>query len=68
MTGSLGFKRGNVMLEAKDPVQSVRSAVSMDSNVLERINERNANRLARLDNDDLLNGSDFFERVSQGRL
>ena len=61
----IGKRSGNVMLEAKDPVKSVRSVISMDSAALERINERNANRLARLENSDLLNGSDFFDKNSQ---
>ena len=45
------------MLAASDPVKTV---VSLDSVALERINERNADRLVRLENNDELGDSAGF--------
>lgn len=56
----MGFK-ANAMLAAHDPVQTV---MSLNSVALEKINQRNADRLLKLDNDDDLNNSAFFDRMS----
>ncbi len=54
---SMGFQRPNKMLEAKDPKTSI---VSIDSAALDRINKRNADRLAKLENHDEV-GSAFYD-------
>ena len=56
----MGFKP-NAMLAAHDPVQTV---MSLNSVALEKINQRNADRLLKLDNDDDLNNSAFFDQIS----
>jgi hypothetical protein len=61
---SMGFKKPNAMLEAKDPFKSV---MSVDSNALQRIHDRNADRLLKLENRDELNGS-VFDQASVGSL
>lgn len=53
------------MLEAKDPKMSI---VSLDSAALDRINQRNADRLAKLENQDEINGSAFFDQISVASL
>lgn len=60
---SMGFKKTNVMLEAKDPFKSV---VSLDSQALQRIHDRNADRLMKLDEQDEV-GS-MFEKLSVASL
>lgn len=49
------------MLDAKDPKMSI---LSLDSTALDRINQRNAERLAKLENQDEINGSVFFDQIS----
>ena len=58
----MGFK-ANAMLAAHDPVQTV---MSLNSVALEKINQRNADRLLKLDNDEDLNNSAFFDKMSIG--
>jgi len=59
-----GFKRGNAMLAASDPVKT---SYSIDSVALERINERNANRLIRLENNDV-ESAGFYSQQSSANV
>ncbi len=52
--------RKNKILGA-NPSDTMRSNASVNSMNLERINQRNADRLARLDNDQDLNDSNLFQ-------
>ena len=61
---SMGFKP-NAMLWANDPNKSI---MSLNSVALEKINQRNADRLLKLDNDNDLNNSAFYNSMSAKSL